>query len=109
MTSYSSRITPMELKAWRRRLGLTQRQASERLGVPALTLSGWETGRLTIKRPRMLALACWALELEQRTDARFGGANTAAEPSRHSRRKTTECRPQTAARALLLENPGLVC
>jgi transcriptional regulator with XRE-family HTH domain len=54
----------VSLKAWRRRLGLTQRQAGEKLGIPAIAISGWETGRLQIARPKMLELACRAVELD---------------------------------------------
>jgi transcriptional regulator with XRE-family HTH domain len=57
-------MTGATLKAWRHRLGLTQRQAAEMLGVSAITLSAWEIGRVTIKRPRMLLLALRALEAE---------------------------------------------
>jgi transcriptional regulator with XRE-family HTH domain len=53
-----------ELKAWRRKVRLTQRQLAEMLGIPALTISGWETNRVQIKRPLMLSLALRALEAE---------------------------------------------
>jgi transcriptional regulator with XRE-family HTH domain len=53
-----------ELKAWRNRLGLTQRQAAEMLGVSALTLSAWEIGRFRIRQPGLLALACRMVELQ---------------------------------------------
>ena len=61
-------MTGADLKAWRHRLGLTQRQAAEQLGVPPLTLSAWETGRVAVKRPAMLQLACRMLELERTND-----------------------------------------
>jgi transcriptional regulator with XRE-family HTH domain len=57
-------MTGAKLKAWRRKVGVTQRQLAALLDVPALTISAWETGRIEIKRPVMLALACRALELE---------------------------------------------
>ena len=60
----NSPMTSAALKAWRRKVGLTQRQLAALLDVPALTISAWETGRIGIKRPMMLALACRTLERE---------------------------------------------
>jgi len=57
-------MTGANLKAWRLRLGLTQRQAAEMLGVSAVTLSAWEIGRFRIKQPGLLALACRMVELQ---------------------------------------------
>jgi transcriptional regulator with XRE-family HTH domain len=57
-------MTGAALKSWRQKVGLTQRQLAQSLDVPALTISAWETGRIAIKRPTMLALACHTLELE---------------------------------------------
>jgi DNA-binding transcriptional regulator YiaG len=54
-------MTPDELKAWRKRLGLTQKKAAEALGVNLATLAKWETGRLPISK--VVALACRAVEL----------------------------------------------
>jgi DNA-binding transcriptional regulator YiaG len=53
-----------ELKTWRRKVGVTQQQLAILLDIPPLTISGWETGRIPIKRPRLLELACKMLELE---------------------------------------------
>jgi DNA-binding transcriptional regulator YiaG len=57
-------MTGAELKAWRQRLGLTQKEAAVQLGIPVLTVSAWEVGRVPIKRPRMLQLALQALETD---------------------------------------------
>ncbi len=43
-----------KLAAWRRRCGLTQLAAAEKLGCPLQTLQQWEHGRRT---PRGFALA----------------------------------------------------
>jgi DNA-binding transcriptional regulator YiaG len=75
-------MTGVALKAWRQKVGLTQRQLAEMLEVPALTISAWETQRLSIKRPKMLALALWALAAATpaRAITAIGHADTA--PSR---------------------------
>ena len=57
-------MSGMELKAWRKRLGLTQREAAAMLGVSAFTLSAWEIGRFRIKQPGLLALACRMVEMQ---------------------------------------------
>ena len=57
-------MSGMELKAWRKRLGLMQREAAAMLGVSAFTLSAWEIGRFRIKQPGLLALACRMVELQ---------------------------------------------
>jgi transcriptional regulator with XRE-family HTH domain len=57
-------MTGAGLKAWRNRLGLTQREAAEMLDVSALTLSAWEIGRFSIKHPGLLKLACGMVELQ---------------------------------------------
>lgn len=50
------------IKAMRGRLGLSQQQLAERLGVYQATVSDWERGRKGIRHGRILALALWALE-----------------------------------------------
>ena len=52
-------MTAADLKAWRERLGLTQRQAAEALRCSYRTLQGWEAGWAT---PGMLPIACQAIE-----------------------------------------------
>lgn len=53
-------MTPQQLKAWRKRMGWTQRQAAERLGVRRQWITELESGRHPIQE--MFALACEALE-----------------------------------------------
>jgi DNA-binding transcriptional regulator YiaG len=50
----------VRLKEWRERLGLTQRQAAERLGVSERTFQQWEQGR---QSPRGLALKTLQTEI----------------------------------------------
>jgi DNA-binding transcriptional regulator YiaG len=54
-------MTPIEMKAWRKRLKLSQEKAAAALGVNRATLAKWETGKLPISR--VVALACRAVEL----------------------------------------------
>lgn len=53
---------PSELRARRRRLGLSQSELAKRLSVPANTVSRWETGKLAIRHPEMLRLAMESIE-----------------------------------------------
>ena len=46
-------LTPNEIRAIRKRLGLTWQQFAELLGVSVSTVGGWENGR---HRPRPLSL-----------------------------------------------------
>ena len=64
MTNNPSPMDGAALKAWRRSARLTQQQLATLLDIPVLTISGWETGRLAIKRPMMLRLALQALEVQ---------------------------------------------
>jgi len=50
-----------DLKAWRRRLKITQAAAARLLDVPLRTYQGWEIGR-AVDRPHVLRLAMAALE-----------------------------------------------
>ena len=43
-------MTPTELRAIRKRLGLTQRQFAELLGVHEVTVAKWEAGMQAIRR-----------------------------------------------------------
>jgi transcriptional regulator with XRE-family HTH domain len=47
-------------KAWRKRLGHTQKQAAKLLGVSRRVVAGWESNDITI--PKMVALAIWAID-----------------------------------------------
>lgn len=50
-------MTPAELRAARRALGLTQVALAARLGVPQATIWRWETGKHGIDHPEILRLA----------------------------------------------------
>jgi transcriptional regulator with XRE-family HTH domain len=62
-------MTPDELRAWRQRLGLSQRQAAEALGVGHTMYGHYERGyrkdgpegRRDVAIPRTVALACAAI------------------------------------------------
>lgn len=58
------RIDAAALRAWREGMGLAQSAAARALDVPLRTYSRWETGEGKIARPRMVWLACLALEEE---------------------------------------------
>lgn len=55
-------MTPSRVKQIRRRLGLTQKQLSQRLGVHLVTVKKWETGAYVIGR--QAAVRLWLLEQE---------------------------------------------
>lgn len=55
---------PTYLRAWRKRLGLTQAEAAEKLGVGARTYHGWEKGG-PCPGEVMLRLACERIELRE--------------------------------------------
>lgn len=49
--------TADDIRAWRERLGLSQQQAADKLGIPAGTLRNWEQGRYKPLWP-LLERAC---------------------------------------------------
>jgi transcriptional regulator with XRE-family HTH domain len=53
-------MTPADLHAWRKRLGLSQAAAAEALGCGRRSLQQWEAGIHLI--PLYIALACDAIE-----------------------------------------------
>ncbi len=57
------RMTPEELRAFRKKHGLSQRDLAELLGVSAGTVADWETGRNRIPRYLHFVLNC--LEKEE--------------------------------------------
>lgn len=59
-------MTPAELRATRARLGLSLAALAALLDVPINTLSRWELGRMSIRHPRILALALERLEQTRR-------------------------------------------
>jgi transcriptional regulator with XRE-family HTH domain len=60
-------VTPSRVKQIRRRLGLTQKQLSQRLGVHLVTVKKWETGAYVIGR--QAAVRLWLLEQEALGDS----------------------------------------
>lgn len=59
-------MTPEDLRTRRRRLGLSQTQLAEQLGVTQNTISRWELGEMEIANPTMLRLALERLEDQRR-------------------------------------------
>lgn len=53
-------LDTMDMRAWRRRLGLTQRQAAAMLGLSERCLRGYERGEQM--PPRAVVLACHWIE-----------------------------------------------
>lgn len=53
----SNQMTPAELKAARKQLGLTQAQLAAELGVHQSTYAKWEAGTFKIAHPKILELA----------------------------------------------------
>jgi len=51
-------MTAKEIAAWRKKLGLVQREAAARLGISRRSYQGYEAGA---KIPKAIALACAAL------------------------------------------------
>lgn len=54
-------LSPAVLRAWRERMGFSQRDACEALGCSRGGWTGWESGKQDI--PRYIGLACAALAL----------------------------------------------
>ena len=57
-------MSPAEFKAWRRSLGLKQKEAAEKLGLKKRMIQYYETGRRGSKKvviPKTVELACYAL------------------------------------------------
>ena len=50
-------ITGPEIRTIRQRLGRTQRQLGDQLGVPQVTVARWESGASIPQHPEMLRLA----------------------------------------------------
>jgi len=61
-------MKPAELKAARKKLGFSQSQLAEALGVDRVSVARWETG--TRRIPPMLRLALKALQMERRKGAK---------------------------------------
>jgi len=60
-------MTPRDFRAWRRKMGLTQEQAAELLGMGRTAVSQYDTGKRRAPAevietvPRYIALACAAI------------------------------------------------
>ena len=57
-------MTPGQFKAWRKALGLKQKEAADRLGLKKRVIQYYEKGRRdgkTIAIPKTVELACYAL------------------------------------------------
>jgi transcriptional regulator with XRE-family HTH domain len=57
-------MDPAEFKAWRKSLGLEQKEAAEKLGLKKRMIQYYETGRRGSKKvviPKSVALACYAV------------------------------------------------
>jgi transcriptional regulator with XRE-family HTH domain len=59
-------MTPAQFKAWRKSLGLKQKEAAEKLGLKKRIIQYYETGERdgkTVSIPKAIRLACHALSL----------------------------------------------
>lgn len=57
-------MDPGQFKAWRKGLGLKQREAAEKLGLKKRMIQYYETGKRdgkAVKIPKAIRLACYAL------------------------------------------------
>lgn len=60
-------MTPRDFRRWRRKLGLTQAQAAEKLGMGCSAIAQYDTGKRRAPAeiievlPRYIALACAAI------------------------------------------------
>jgi transcriptional regulator with XRE-family HTH domain len=62
-------MSPQELLARRKALGMSQARLAIRLGVSVNTVARWERRELGIAHPEMVRLALEAMEREQRETA----------------------------------------
>ncbi len=72
-------MSPAEFRAWRKSLGLKQKEAAEKLGLKKRMIQYYETGNRGDKRvviPKTVELACYALSLGVET---FGGTGGKAD------------------------------
>jgi len=59
-------MTPEQFKAWRKQLGMKQKEAAERLGLKKRMIQYYETGERDgkkVKIPKSVRLACYALSM----------------------------------------------
>ena len=64
------KVDHRRLKAARLRLGLTQREAADQIGVPSNTWSRWERGEVRPQGLNLRAVLAW---LEKEREQREGG------------------------------------
>lgn len=70
----------MKLKDWRKRDGITQAQAANRIGVSVTTVSRWEAGEVVPRQQQMAAIrkatkgAVGAVDFVKQVDLLEGGA-----------------------------------
>ena len=58
-------MSPAQFKAWRKSLGLKQKEAAEKLGLKKRMIQYYETGRREghkVEIPKAIRLACYALQ-----------------------------------------------
>ncbi len=63
-TQATDRMTPEQFRAWRKGLGLKQKEAADRLGLKKRMIQYYETGTRdgkSVKIPKTVRLACYAL------------------------------------------------
>lgn len=65
-------MTPDELRAARKQLGLTQAQLAAELGVHQSTYAKWEAGTFRIAHPEILKLALESLAIRAVAEAMLG-------------------------------------
>ncbi|MBZ8132173.1 DNA-binding transcriptional regulator [Afifella sp. IM 167] len=59
-------MTPEQFKAWRKQLGMKQKEAADRLGLKKRMIQYYETGERDgkkVKIPKSVRLACYALAM----------------------------------------------
>jgi transcriptional regulator with XRE-family HTH domain len=64
MRQEGRRMSPAQFKAWRKSLGLKQKEAAEKLGLKKRMIQYYETGSRSGKKvviPKTVELACYAL------------------------------------------------
>lgn len=72
-------MTPDELRAARKQLGLTQAQLAAELGVHQSTYAKWEAGTFRIAHPEILKLALNAVRSQR--------SNAQVDPERQSQQR----------------------
>ena len=89
-------MSPAQFKAWRKSLGLKQKEAAEKLGLKKRMIQYYETGRRegqSVEIPKSVRLACYALQSGVED---FDGTAPAAAPVAKIA-KLKEARPRKTA------------